>query len=420
VAAKYHWTKDWLVSHNTAMLGSVLILSSFFVALPADAGTIRQIETNDTSIIVRFDDVVNKASIFTLAGPDRIALDISGATMGSASLAGEGFHAVRQGQFDADTARIVLDLDTPAIVTGGAFSADGRSLRVNVRPAALAEFTGSVGRARTEIVPPASFRAEPPKRRYEVTAPIGRGVLARGMPKIYGPADTSLPLVVLDAGHGGHDPGAISPQIGKREKDITLAIAKSIRDELIKTGRVRVALTRDTDSFLVLQDRYGIARKMRADLFMSIHADSAENTDAHGATVYTLSETASDREAQKLASRENKADIINGVNLGGADANVSSILIDLTQRETMNVSSDFARLLLREAGPNMRMRSDSHKFASFVVLKAPDTPSVLFETGYISNEQDAGFLSSSSGQQKIGRSVASAIQVHFARRLARR
>jgi N-acetylmuramoyl-L-alanine amidase len=226
--------------------------------------------------------------------------------------------------------------------------------------------------------------------------------------------------VVIDAGHGGHDPGAINPTSGSREKDVTLAIAKSIRDELVKSGRIRVALTRDSDRFLVLQDRYGIARKLGANLFISIHADSAGSAEANGATVYTLSEVASDREAQKLASRENKADIINGMNLGGADANVSSILIDLTQRETMNVSARFAKLLLREAAPNMRLRSQSHKFASFVVLKAPDTPSILFETGYISNAQDAAFLVSPSGQQKIGRSVASAIQAHFARRLAQR
>jgi N-acetylmuramoyl-L-alanine amidase len=179
-----------------------------------------------------------------------------------------------------------------------------------------------------------------------------------------------------------------------------------------------VALTRDGDRFLVLQDRYGIARRMNADLFISIHADAAENREARGGTVYTLSEVASDREAQRLASRENKADIINGVNLGGQDNEVSSILIDLTQRETMNVSAGFAKLLLREARPNMLLRGTSHRFASFVVLKAPDTPSVLFETGYISNAEDAAFLASRDGQQKVARSVSNAIQAHFARRLA--
>lgn len=269
------------------------------------------------------------------------------------------------------------------------------------------------------IVPSARFGAEPPKRRYEVSAPIKSIGSGKGLPQISGPADSKLPLVVIDAGHGGHDPGSTSPHGGQREKDITLAIAKAVRSELLKSARVRVALTRDSDRFIVLQDRYKIARKMNADLFISIHADSAPNPDAHGATVYTLSEVASDREAQRFAARENKADIINGINLGKADANVSSILIDLTQRETMGVSADFAKLLIREAGPNMALRSNSHKFAAFVVLKAPDTPSVLFETGYLTNSADVAFLASASGQQKVGKSVASAIRVHFARRRAK-
>ena len=271
--------------------------------------------------------------------------------------------------------------------------------------------------SRAPLNKPLAFRSEPPKRRYEVSAPIKPAIL-RNLPKISGPKDSSLPLVVLDAGHGGHDPGAISPHGGKFEKDVTLAIAKSIRSELLKTGRIRVALTRESDAFLVLQDRYGIARKMNADLFISIHADSAENPEASGGTVYTLSEVASDREAQRMAARENKSDIINGINLGRADANVSSILIDLTQRETMNISADFAKLLLRESRPNMRIRTNSHRFASFIVLKAPDMPSVLFETGYLSNEGDVEFLGSEAGQKKVARSVASAVQVHFARRLA--
>jgi N-acetylmuramoyl-L-alanine amidase len=351
-----------------------------------------------------------------LTGPDRIAVDVTGATIGSASVAGGPVAKVRQGQFDSDTARIVLELASPASFTGGSFSADGKSLRLNL---AAANITGSVGRGRTEILPPAAFRSEPPKRKYEVTAPIRPGI-SKSLPKISGPADGNLPLVVIDAGHGGHDPGAISPHGGQREKEITLAIARAVQREMMKSGRVRVALTRDTDKFLVLQDRYEIARKMNADLFVSIHADSAESQDASGGTVYTLSEVASDREAQRLAARENKANIINGVNLGGADANVSSILIDLTQRETMNVSADFAKLLLREAKPNMRMRSNSHRFASFIVLKAPDTPSILFETGYLSNASDVEFLSSTDGQQKVARSLANAIQVHFARRLASR
>ena len=153
---------------------------------------------------------------------------------------------------------------------------------------------------------------------------------------------------------------------------------------------------------------------------MSMHADAAGNEEASGATVYTLSEVASDREAAKLAARENKANIINGINLGGATSDVSSILIDLTQRETMNVSADFAKLLHRESSRQMTFRKIPHRYASFVVLKAPDTPSVLFETGYLTNKDDVAFLNSPEGRSKVAAGVASAIESHFARKLAMR
>ena len=401
------------------MIPAMLFAALPICASPAMGGTVQKISAQDGAVIVQFDGVVDRADVFTLAAPDRIAIDVSGATAGQSAFAGGSVQNIRQRQFSAETARIVLDLAEPAVVTNGNFSADGKSLRLSLRPVPLTEFSGTVARGKTQIIPPAAFRADPPKRRYEVTAPI-RVNVGKGLPVVSGPADDSLPLVVIDAGHGGHDPGAISPHGGQLEKDVTLAIAKSVRNEILKSGRVRVALTRDTDKFIVLQDRFQLARKLRADLFISIHADSAESPEAKGGTVYTLSEVASDREAQRLAARENKANIINGVNLGGADANVSSILIDLTQRETMNVSADFAKLLLREAAPNMRIRGNSHRFASFIVLKAPDTPSVLFETGYLSNEADVTFLASQSGQGKVARALANAIQVHFARRIALR
>jgi N-acetylmuramoyl-L-alanine amidase len=401
------------------MIPAMLFAALPICASPAMGGTVQKISAQDGAVIVQFDGVVDRADVFTLAAPDRIAIDVSGATAGQSAFAGGSVQNIRQRQFSAETARIVLDLAEPAVVTNGNFSADGKSLRLSLRPVPLTEFSGTIARGKTQIIPPAAFRADPPKRRYEVTAPI-RVNVGKGLPVVSGPADDSLPLVVIDAGHGGHDPGAISPHGGQLEKDVTLAIAKSVRNEMLKSGRVRVALTRDTDKFIVLQDRFQLARKLRADLFISIHADSAESPEATGGTVYTLSEVASDREAQRLAARENKANIINGVNLGGADANVSSILIDLTQRETMNVSADFAKLLFREAAPNMRIRGNSHRFASFIVLKAPDTPSALFETGYLSNEADVTFLASQSGQGKVARALANAIQVHFARRIALR
>ena len=280
------------------------------------------------------------------------------------------------------------------------------------------DFRRSVGLEQATAPRTAWFRAEKPKKRYSVTVPIGKPKPALPLPAIEGPDNARLPLVVIDAGHGGHDPGAISPHSGTREKDVTLALSKAIRDDLVASGRVRVALTRSDDRFLVLEERYGIARRLKADLFLSIHADAAANEQASGASIYTLAEVASDREAARLAARENKANIINGVDLGAHSSEVSSILLDLTQRETMNVASDFAHLLQREASDEVKFRTTAHRFASFVVLKAPDTPSVLFETGFISNKDDAEFLTSSAGQQKVARGVRDAVQIHFARRIA--
>jgi len=257
--------------------------------------------------------------------------------------------------------------------------------------------------------------ARRPPRSQSITVAIPEAAPAIDLPPVEGPSDPRRPLVVIDAGHGGHDPGAINPSHGWREKDLTLAIARALRDEILKTGRLRVALTRNDDQYLILQERYGIARRLKADLFISVHADAALNPEIRGATIYTLSEIASDREASRLAARENKADVLNGVDLSRQSSSVSSILIDLAQRDMMEVSTRFADLLRREADPFMAFQSPAHHFASLVVLKSPDTPSILLETGYISNDQDGAMLASARGQQRIARGVARAITVHFAR-----
>jgi len=240
------------------------------------------------------------------------------------------------------------------------------------------------------------------------------------LPPVLGPAKANLPLVVIDAGHGGHDPGSSSSNGGTNEKDVALSIARAIRDALVASGKVRVALTRSDDRFLVLAERREIARRLRADLFISIHCDSAPNPAARGASIYTLSETSSDRVASALAARENKADLINGVDLSRETNDVSSILIDLAQRETMNVSSAFAALVQRELSPLISLKPDFHKYAGLMVLKAPDTPSVLLETGYISNNDDLALLTSTSYREKIATGVRRAIEAHFARQLIER
>jgi N-acetylmuramoyl-L-alanine amidase len=266
----------------------------------------------------------------------------------------------------------------------------------------------------------AATPAGPRMQRDEgVPIAIDRSDPVPGLPRIDGARDASRPLVVLDPGHGGRDPGATSPFGSRREKDVTLAIATAIRDALASSGRVRVAMTREDDRYLVLKDRYDIARKMRAKLFISIHADAAPSNDgARGATIYTLSEVASDREAALLAEQQNRSDRIAGTALSG-DAGIDRILIDLAQRESMDVSADFAALLKREASAYFPFRPDYHRFASLAVLKAPDVPSILFETGYLTNATDTAYIDSAEGRRQIALGMKSAIETHFARRLIR-
>jgi N-acetylmuramoyl-L-alanine amidase len=235
------------------------------------------------------------------------------------------------------------------------------------------------------------------------------------LPPIAGAPDSRRPLVVIDPGHGGGDPGATSPG-GRREKDVTLALARAIRAELAASHRVRVALTRDGDRAISLPDRYEIARRLGADLFISVHADAApHNNAARGATIYSLSEVASDREAALLATRENGASVVGGADFS-RDAGVNRILIDLAQREAMSASADFARLLHREASPSFAFQPEYHRFASLIVLKAPDIPSILFESGYLTNQADEAFLQSPEGQRRIAQGMRKAIETHFARR----
>jgi N-acetylmuramoyl-L-alanine amidase len=240
------------------------------------------------------------------------------------------------------------------------------------------------------------------------------------LPHVTAARGDNPPLVVIDPGHGGRDPGAASPFISQREKDVTLALGLAIRDALAATGRVRVAMTREGDTYLGLDARYEIARRLDADLFISIHADAAPLNDlARGATIYTLSEVASDRQTALLAERENASDRIAGARLS-ADPGVNRILIDLAQRESMDVSADFARLLYREAAPVFPFRPDWHRFAAFIVLKAPDIPSVLFESGYLTNQTDAAYIQSPQGRGQIAEGMRRAIEAHFARRLLNR
>jgi N-acetylmuramoyl-L-alanine amidase len=251
-------------------------------------------------------------------------------------------------------------------------------------------------------------------RGYVVRIELPSGGQRLDLPEILGPQDASRPLVVIDAGHGGPDPGASGGDY--REKVLVLGLARALRDELLAGGGIRVAMTRDDDTFVVLAERVAIARELNADLFVSIHADSAGDKDeVEGASIYRLSEEASSEAAARFAERENEADVLNGLDLSGHDEAVNAILVELSQRRTSEASDEFAALIMREGEGVLRFHPQARRAATLAVLRAPDMPSILYEAGFISNPAEARRLASREGHEAFAQVMARAIRVHFAR-----
>ena len=227
------------------------------------------------------------------------------------------------------------------------------------------------------------------------------------------------PIIVLDPGHGGIDNGAVAGN-GAMEKDIVLEFSTALRDQLERSGKYRVVMTRTDDTFIPLVDRVRMARIRQAALFVSIHADAIGKGEgeAQGATIYTLSETASDAEAGRLAETENRADVIAGIDMSHEPGDVADILIDLAQRETRNFSSHFARIVVGEFKSTTRLHKQPLKSAGFRVLKAPDVPSVLLELGYASNRSDLKLLTSDAWRHRAGDALVTAVDGFFKARVA--
>ena len=348
-----------------------------------------------------------KVNVITLADPYRVVIDMPALEWRVGDKDGQGeaeetsglVERYRFGLFQQGNARLVLDLRKPAAVKQAFVlppqGAYGYRFVLDLETTDRATFM------KTVAVPPEAPSRQP--------AAVQSAPQAR---------NDSRRTVTIDPGHGGVDPGTISAD-GTYEKEVTLAMALELKRQLEKTGRYNVIITRQTDIFIPLGERVEIGRRGKADLFISLHADAISNKDIRGSTVYTLSETASDKEAAALASKENKADIIAGVDLGKQSPEVTDILIDLMQRETMNYSIEFAGLLIPNLEQSVQMRANSHRFAGFRVLKAPDVPSVLIEMGYLSNSQDTRFLKSEQGRNGIASAVAAAVDAYFQRHDAR-
>ena len=353
---------------------------------------------------------------FALADPYRVVVDIPQVSFqlpaGTGS-AGRGLvKAFRYGLVMPGGSRLVFDLTGPARIANSYVleAANGQPPRLVLE---LEEVD------RTNFVQSLSADSRPELRPAiaDAAATASAPVEAAAPPKPDAAPD-SRPVIVIDPGHGGIDNGTQSGS--ESEKTLVLGFGLALRDRIEKSGKYRVVMTRTDDTFIPLADRVKIARNQSAALFVSIHADALprHEGDAQGATIYTLSDRASDAEAERLAEVENKADAIGGVNLTEEPTDVADILIDLAQRETRTFSNRFARLLMGEMKTTVRMHKHPLKSAGFRVLKAPDVPSVLIELGYVSNKGDLEHLVSESWRSRTVGSMAQAIDAFFAKRLA--
>jgi N-acetylmuramoyl-L-alanine amidase len=295
----------------------------------------------------------------------------------------------------------------------------------------VVDVTGPVRVSRAFALDPAEGQ---PARLVLDLAPVDRETFLRAaaidnrLPRLAdppAPPDTARaaadprPVIALDPGHGGIDNGTRAPS-GEQEKNLVLAFASTLRDKLEKTGKYRVVMTRADDTFVPLAERVRFARLRQAQLFISIHCDALARGGgaADGATIYTLSDQASDAEAQRLADEENRADIIAGVNLAAEPDDIADILIDLAQRETKSFSASFARAVVNEFKSAARLHKNPLRSAGFRVLKAPDVPSVLIELGYVSNPADLKQLVSEQWRSRAGDAVAQAVHTYFTTRFA--
>jgi N-acetylmuramoyl-L-alanine amidase len=347
---------------------------------------------------------------FTLADPYRVVVDLPQVTFQLGSRTGESgrglIKAFRYGLVMQGGSRIVIDTAGPVRVDKAFVleATDGQPARLVLDLVSIdrAAFMRHLALETAQRRPAEARKTDPPKPDQPKAGNDGR------------------PLIVIDPGHGGPDTGTIAAN-GEMEKAIVLEFAQALSDRLEKSGKYRVTMTRSDDRFVALGERVRMARGQGAALLVSIHADalaSRSENDVRGATVYTVSDTASDAEAARLAEAENKADAIAGVDLSSEPEEVADILIDLTQRETKNFSHHFARSVVGELRNSAKLHKHPLKSAGFKVLKAPDVPSVLIELGYMSNKDDLKLMMSETWRSKTTASLAQAVNTFFATRLA--
>lgn len=394
------------------ILAALCFLSAFLMTSQASALTIKDVRfgsyPDKTRLVIDLDQNVAFRS-FVLPDPYRMVIDLPTFTWNNASITDQqivGITGVRHGNLKPGISRIVFDLNRP-IAIHSAFTlpaASGKPHRL-VIDFANTNASGFVNAQKTihgtlnvNKTPQLTAAAPPP------------------VPPTRTPQSTrtkTKPMIIIDPGHGGVDPGAIGTN-GVHEKRVALALSKELKKQLEASGQYRVKMTRHDDTFIKLSDRVKYARKHSGDLFISIHADSLRDSKVSGASVYTLSEKASDAQTARLAARENKADLIAGIEIEVEDEAVMDILIDIARRDTQNQSKFFANTLVDDfKQADIKLLKRPHRFANFAVLKAPEIPSVLVEAGFMSNKREANKLNTSAHRTRIAKALKNGIDAYF-------
>lgn len=425
----------WLVAGAAGSAGAAGLAAVSGVRAGNHGGTTRFVLDLDQSVPFR---------VFTLADPYRVIVDLPELDWRAADAVIQrpvgAIQSFRHGMFRPGNARIVLDLTGPAAVREAFVipPRDGAGWRfvLDLEPVSHAVFMQTQGTppestldkmiaavpGRPQAAPAVAQATVQPQLAHETPQPQGQAqAQAQPAPQLASlptaPAPDKRPLnrrpvVVIDPGHGGVDPGAISVS-GMHEKTLTLMMARQAKATIERYGRYKVVLTRDKDIFVPLRERVSRARAAGADLFISLHADAIADSSIAGLSVYTLSEKASDKEAAALADKENKADLIAGLDLSHESPEITNILIDLAQRETMNLSAGFASDMVDEISRVTKLLRNTHRFAGFAVLKAPDVPSVLVEMGYLSNEREEQLLRTPAYRAKLADALARSVDRYF-------
>lgn len=419
----------WLVNLLIALTLSVVPLGNHALAQDNSSTVAKDARVGGdltrTRFVADLSDTVDFRA-FLLADPYRVIVDLPEVKFlmpSSIGSQGKGLiSAFRYGLFAPGKSRIVIDVVEPVLIN-----------KAFVRAAE----NGEPARFVLDLVRTTPAEFDKQRKKQNMLRSMGPGSFKTSTEEaaaaVNPQADTqkqgkSKPIIVLDPGHGGVDPGAIGAG-GAYEKNVVYAFCRALRARLEATGKYRVVLTREDDVFVALDARVEFARKEQSDLLVSVHADALDlknplanatkpAKDVRGASVYTLSEEASDELAKLIAARENRSDVLAGVELPSiTDGDLASILIDLMNRETKNLSVSFAKSLLGGLKGNVELTGSPHRFANFKVLKAQDVPSVLLELGYLSNEYDESALTSEQWRSKVTEAIVESIGAFFAKRM---